>query len=191
VLWSSTARLRLAQRTIERLRAFPKPTIAAVEGYAIGVGWSLALSCDLIVSSSSAFFAQPAAAAGMVSDGGLVRDLCQAVGYQAAAAILLSSSRLEAADAFSAGMVTRLSQPGGTLADALDLARRVSAVPEPVRFALKSMLAAVRGGTASGFMEHEALAVAFNKLQPGHAEGRARFAAGARFYAAAEQANGD
>jgi 2-(1,2-epoxy-1,2-dihydrophenyl)acetyl-CoA isomerase len=181
-LWPSTARLRLAQRTIERMRAFPKPTIAAVEGYAIGVGWSLALSCDLIVASTSAFFAQPAAAAGMVADAGLVRDLCEAVGYRAATAMLLCGDRLTATDALSSGMLTSLSEPAGTLAAARGLAATMSAIPAPVRFAVKSLLAAARGGADVGFLEHEAVAVAFNKLQPGHAAGRASFRQGTRFF---------
>jgi 2-(1,2-epoxy-1,2-dihydrophenyl)acetyl-CoA isomerase len=181
-LWPATTRLRLAQRTIERLRAFPKPTVAAVEGYAIGVAWSLALSCDLIVASSASFFAQPAAAAGMAADAGLVRDLCQTIGYHAAVEALLCRTRLAAPEAMTAGMLTRLSEPGAALSDALGLAEAISAVPAPVRFVLKSLLVSARAGTDGSFLEHEAVAIAFNKLQPAHADGRASFRQGARFF---------
>jgi 2-(1,2-epoxy-1,2-dihydrophenyl)acetyl-CoA isomerase len=57
--WAAVSRLRGAQRVLRRLRGFGKPTVAAVEGYAIGVGWSLALACDLLVASRTAFFAPP------------------------------------------------------------------------------------------------------------------------------------
>jgi 2-(1,2-epoxy-1,2-dihydrophenyl)acetyl-CoA isomerase len=183
-LWPATSRLRQAQRTIERLRAFPKPTIAAVEGYAIGVGWSVMLACDLIVASAAAFFAQPAPAAGMVPDGGLVRDLCRAIGYHATADMLLCSTRMEAADALRHGMLSRLSEPGHTLADSLELARSISAIPASVRFVLKSLLVSVLTGGDAAFLEHEAMAVSFGKLQPAHADGRASFRAGSRFYGA-------
>jgi hypothetical protein len=79
-------------------------------------------------------------------------------------------------------MLTILSEPAGALTAALGLARTISAIPAPVRFAVKSLLAASRVGGEVGFLEHEAVAVAFNKLQPGHAEGRANFRQGTRFF---------
>ena len=109
---------------LSRLRAFGKPTIAAVEGYAIGVGWSLALACDLLVASRTTFFAAPASAAGMIADGGLVRDLCDAVGHRRAAELLLTRSRVEARDALRYGLVTELTEPGRSKDRAVELAQR-------------------------------------------------------------------
>src|SRR5260221_5519727 len=63
------ARLEHAQRVLLRLRSIPIPVIAAVEGGAVGLGWSLALSCDLIVAARDAFFAAPFVARGVVPDG--------------------------------------------------------------------------------------------------------------------------
>jgi 2-(1,2-epoxy-1,2-dihydrophenyl)acetyl-CoA isomerase len=184
----SVARLRHGQRVLRRLRTFGKPTIAAVEGYAIGVGWSLALSCDLLVASRTAFFAQPAGAAGMLADGGLARDLVDAVGYRRAVEVLLTRNRLEAADALALGMLNELTEPGGAGARAAELAARMGALPASVRFVTKSMLAGLLGAGDGDFLEHEALAVAFNRQQPERAQAADRFARGERFYRPAGEA---
>jgi 2-(1,2-epoxy-1,2-dihydrophenyl)acetyl-CoA isomerase len=186
--WASVSRLHGAQRVLRRLRGFGKPTIAAVEGYAIGVGWSLALACDLLVASRTAFFAPPAGAAGMIADGGLVRDLCEAIGHRRAAELLLTRTRLEAADAMRHGLVTELTEPGRSEQHAVELAARIAALPASVRFATKSMLAAAQEVGGAGFLEHEALAVAYNRQQPERAQAYERFAAGERFYFARGEA---
>src|SRR5690349_20854063 len=63
-------RVEHAQRVMEQLKAMPVPTIAAVEGAAIGLGWSLALSCDLVVAASDSFFSAPFVDRAVVPDGG-------------------------------------------------------------------------------------------------------------------------
>src|ERR1700745_2998139 len=70
-------RVEHAQRVMEQIKAVPVPTIAAVEGAAVGLGWSLALSCDLVVCASDAFFAAPFVARGVVPDGGPAWRLTQ------------------------------------------------------------------------------------------------------------------
>lgn len=49
-------RLSVAHQAVRSLHALPQPLIAAVEGYAVGAGWSLALSCDLVTAARTAFF---------------------------------------------------------------------------------------------------------------------------------------
>lgn len=180
-LWSATTRLRRGQRTLQRLRTFPKPTIAAVEGYAIGLGWCLALSCDLVVAARDSYFAAPAASAGMLADGGLIRDLYEAVGRRRATEILLLHTRLTAEAALGDHLVTRLAEPGGSVAVAMDLAAGIAARPPSVHFVNKALLASAIG--ADGYLEHEATAVALNRMQPANLAGRDAFLAGQRFYA--------
>src|SRR4051812_20362508 len=63
-------RVRVLNRLVKRLVDFPKPTIASVEGYALGSGCNLALCCDLVVASEGAKVGQVFAKVGLAPDGG-------------------------------------------------------------------------------------------------------------------------
>lgn len=116
------ARVEMAQRVIHRLRAFPAPTFAAVEGGAIGLGWSLALACDMIIAADNVRFQAPFANMGIVPDGGLIWFLIQRLGRYRASEILFSGRVVDAAEAHAAGLTTRLVQPGRTVEIALEMA---------------------------------------------------------------------
>lgn len=116
------ARVELAQRAIHRIRAFPAPTIAAVEGAAIGLGWSLVLACDMVICASNARFQAPFSNLGIVPDGGLVWFLTRRLGRYHASELLFSGRIVEAAEAQATGLVTRLVEPGTALTIAQDIA---------------------------------------------------------------------
>ena len=124
-------RVEHAQRVMERLKAVPVPTIAAVEGAAVGLGWSLALSCDLVVAASDVFFSAPFVARAVVPDGGLAWRLTQQLGRHRAAALLLRGSRLPAGDAHDLGLVTDVVEPGSA-STKLSRSRSSSATPNLV-----------------------------------------------------------
>ena len=67
---ASVARLEMSQRVLHRLRTFPTPVIAAIEGGANGIGWSLALVCDVIITAETAVFSAPFIRFGLPPDGG-------------------------------------------------------------------------------------------------------------------------
>ncbi len=115
-------RVEHAQRVMEQLKAVPVPTIAAVEGAAVGLGWSLALACDLVVAASDAFFSAPFVARAVVPDGGLAWRLTQQVGRHRAASLLLRGDRLTASDAQQAGLVTDIAEPGSAVDRAVAIA---------------------------------------------------------------------
>ncbi|CAM2798301.1 enoyl-CoA hydratase [Mycobacterium intermedium] len=115
-------RVEHAQRVMAQLRALPVPTIAAVEGAAVGLGWSLALSCDLVVCASDAFFAAPFVARAVVPDGGLAWRLTEQLGRHRAASLLLRGGRLPAVEAERIGLVTDLVEPGTAIDRARDIA---------------------------------------------------------------------
>jgi enoyl-CoA hydratase/carnithine racemase len=117
------ARVELAQRVIQRVRAFPAPAIAAVEGGAIGLAWSLALACDMIIVAENARFQAPFANLGIVPDGGLVWFLTRRLGRYEASEIVFNGRMIDAAEARAAGLATRLVPPGQALAVALETAR--------------------------------------------------------------------
>ncbi|WP_336962719.1 enoyl-CoA hydratase/isomerase family protein [Sphingobium aquiterrae] len=110
------ARLEMGQRIIARLRALPIPTVAAVEGGAFGVSWSLAMACDMIFTADDARFGAPFLEFGLVPDGGAAWFLTRQLGRARAAEIIFSGRTLDAAEALSLGLVSRI-VPAGTAVD--------------------------------------------------------------------------
>ena len=119
------ARLEMGQRIIARLRALPCPTIAAVEGGAHGVSWSLALACDLVYCADNAQFSAPFIAYGLVPDGGAAWFLGRRLGRQKAAEIIYSGRTVHACEAETLGLVSRLLPPGSVGEEALAFARQL------------------------------------------------------------------
>jgi enoyl-CoA hydratase/carnithine racemase len=103
-----------------------KPLIAAVEGWALGGGFELALACDLIVAADDARFGFPEVKRGLVAgEGGLIR-LPRRIPYHVAVRVLLTGEPVSAAEAAEHGLVTELTAPGGALEKACELAACVA-----------------------------------------------------------------
>ncbi len=115
-------RLEMGQRIIARLRALPIPTIAAVEGGAFGVAWSLAMACDMILAGENAKFGAPFLQFGLVPDGGGAWFLVNKLGRARASEIIFSGRTLDAAEALSLGLLSRTVAPGRVVEEALALA---------------------------------------------------------------------
>lgn len=98
-------------------------TVAAVQGYAIGAGFQLALACDLRVGAPGAVFAVPTARIGLAVDPWTVHRLAQVAGGGTARALLLACDRIGVELAHARGLVDRL----GSTADALALAAEIAA----------------------------------------------------------------
>lgn len=104
-----------------------KPLIAAVEGYALAGGCEMVLACDLVVAASNAAFGLPETRRGLVAgSGGLVR-LPRKIPAQIAMEYALTGDHLGAAEAHRWGLVNRLTEPGGALEGAKQLARAIAA----------------------------------------------------------------
>jgi enoyl-CoA hydratase/carnithine racemase len=102
----------LAQRPTIRslfsaLLDLPQPTIAAVAGFALGGGFELALSCDLIVADSTAVFGLPEVTVGLVPGGGGTQLLARRIGLGAATDLVLTGRKVEALEAVHLGIVNR------------------------------------------------------------------------------------
>ena len=127
------------QRPAPGLRQLPAdharcqiPTIAAVQGPAVGAGLNLAMSCDLRVAGPKARFSATFTSIGLHPGGGCTWFLVQAMGPQKALAMLLDGGTVHGPDAVAAGLAVALEDD--PLAAALALADRVAALePELVR----------------------------------------------------------
>ena len=109
------------------VRNMPIPTIAAVEGYALGGGCELALSCDLIVASQTAVFGLPEVGLGLIPGGGGTQLLPRRVGWNRAADLIFTGRRIDGNDAFRIGIADRLVPAGTAREMALQLAVDVAA----------------------------------------------------------------
>ncbi|MFQ6147268.1 enoyl-CoA hydratase/isomerase family protein [Streptomyces seoulensis] len=105
----------------------PMPTIAAVHGFALGGGFELALSCDVIVADRTAVVGLPEVSVGVIPGGGGTQLLPRRVGAARAAELIFTARRLEAAEAHGLGLVDQLVGEGEDRTEALALAARMAA----------------------------------------------------------------
>jgi len=164
-------RFRLTHRLVRQLIRGRTPIIAAVEGWCVGAGLSLALCCDTIVAATDARFAAGFGGVGLVADLGLLHTLPLRVGQGRARQILLYGERMDAARAEQIGLIDHVVPPGTALDTALERARLFhGTAPLPV--------ALTRHYYASGLdaaldWERETQSALF--LTADHAEGKAAF----------------
>ena len=154
-----------------------KPVVAAIEGHAVAGGLELALWADLRVAASNAVLGVFCRRWGVpLIDGGTVR-LPRLIGQSRALDLILTGRPVPAEEALAMGLVNRLSEPGGALGDAVDLARQLAAFPQTC---LREDRASARGQW--GLDEEAAMAVelahGLRSLEADALGGAARFAAG-------------
>ncbi|KAL2130689.1 hypothetical protein VTI74DRAFT_6076 [Chaetomium olivicolor] len=103
-----------------------KPLLAAVEGFALGGGFELALMCDLIFASASAKFGLPEVKIGLIPGAGGTQRLTNAVGKYRAMKIILSGQPISSQEAQSMGVVAKLYQPGTVLQNTIKVASELA-----------------------------------------------------------------
>lgn len=108
---------------IRRLVRFPKPLLAAVEGWAAGAGFSLALACDEIVAAGDARFVASFAKVGLIPDLGMLATLPARVGWRLARELMLSAEPVDAPKAMAAGTVDEVVGDGTALQRAIERGR--------------------------------------------------------------------
>jgi len=107
---ADAALLAINAGLFEKLEAHRWPTIAAVDGPALGGGCELALACDFRIASSRASFGQPELSLGILAGAGGNWRLAQAAGQQVARRMLYAGARLTATEAREAGLIDELAE---------------------------------------------------------------------------------
>ncbi len=114
---------------ILRIRALPKPVVAAVNGVAAGAGANIALACDVILAASSSSFIQAFSKIGLIPDSGGTYTLPRLVGFQRASALMMTGDKLSAADALQCGMIYKLVEDNELAEKALAQAKQLADLP--------------------------------------------------------------
>tara|TARA_B100002052_G_scaffold285427_1_gene298243 strand:+ start:59 stop:895 length:837 start_codon:yes stop_codon:yes gene_type:complete len=127
-----------------------KPTIAMVDGFALGGGTELALSCDIRLASERSTFGQPEINLGLIPGGGGTQRLCRLVGYGRAMEIILAGGMVHAMDALNMGIVNRIVPSEDLEAETMKLAMLIAKKsPHTTKVAKR----AVRGALELPFSE--------------------------------------
>ena len=124
---STEAYRRISERGGEALRLVGKPTIAMIEGFCIGGGVSLALSCDLRIAAESARFGVPAARLGLGYELPGVKKLVDVVGPAFAKEIFYTARQFTAAEALQMGLINRMVADDQLESYVADYARMIAA----------------------------------------------------------------
>jgi 2-(1,2-epoxy-1,2-dihydrophenyl)acetyl-CoA isomerase len=123
-----SARLReIYHPVLIGIREMPKPVVGAVNGPAVGIGCSLALACDLIVASESAYFLLAFINIGLVPDGGSSLLVPERVGMARAAEMAMLGERIGARQALDWGLINRVTADAELEAAVDELAARLAA----------------------------------------------------------------
>ena len=136
---------RIAMDFLTAISTAKKPIIAAVEGFAVGIGTTMLLHCDLAYAGRSANFRMPFVALGLSPEGASSYLLPLIAGSKRAAELLMLGEAFGADAAAEAGLLNEIVEEGDALAKALDKAKALAALP-PQSVALTKMLLKRGGG---------------------------------------------
>jgi len=180
---SNRTRMKLRHRMIQNLVNIEKPVIAAVNGACVGIGFSIALACDLIVAAESARFSQVFKKIGLVPDGGSIFFLVQHLGLARAKELVYTARMLPAQEAHDWGIVSKVVPDRELSAAAHAFAQELA---DSATYALglaKKMFQSMYTPTLEALLETELLTQALARLSDDHKEGVTAFREkrGARF----------
>lgn len=117
----------LSRQTFEALESLPQPTIAAVNGFALGGGFELTLCTDLVVATEGATFGLPEIKLGLLPGGGGTQRLARLVGERIAKEVVLTGRSLDAEEAEKLGLVTKRVPDQALMGETLKLAEHIAA----------------------------------------------------------------
>lgn len=150
---SDDVREFFANNAWEAVWGLSKPTIAMVDGFALGGGTELALACDLRVASSRAKFGQPEINLGLIPGGGGTQRLCRLLGYGKAMEMTLTGEMVGAEEALSIGLVNKVVEPEELEEAAMAMAENIARKsPYTVRVAKRAVRAALDLPFAEGVL---------------------------------------
>jgi enoyl-CoA hydratase len=151
------------RRVFDEIASFPKPTIAMINGFALGGGCELALACDLRIAAQSAKLGQPEVRLGLIPGGGGTQRLPRLVGTGRALRLIMTGELVEAEEAWRIGLVDALVHDDRLRDETMATARGLAALsPVALRMAKAAVAAAWEAPLAAGLAyERELFITAF------------------------------
>ncbi|MEW5926956.1 MAG: enoyl-CoA hydratase-related protein [Gemmatimonadota bacterium] len=139
------------RRVFDEIAAFPKPTVAMINGFCLGGGCELALACDVRIASDAARLGQPEINLGIIPGGGGTQRLPRAVGTGQAMRLILSGEIVDAAEALRIGLVDVVHPAAELRGRTMEFARGMAAKsPVALRMAKAAVRAAAEMPLAAG-----------------------------------------
>lgn len=122
-----------------------KPFIAAVNGFALGGGFEIALSCDIIIAAEHATFGLPEPRVGLMAGAGGVHKLPRQIPYHVAMNMILTSKRISAQEAMDLGIVSEVVKPEALMDTAMNYANEIlKGAPLSIRASKESTVNGLR-----------------------------------------------
>ena len=160
---------------LNRMESFPKPIIAAVNGYALGGGCELALACDIRLSSESAKFGLPEVTLGIMPGWGGTQRLARATSPGFAKELIFTGRQVTAGEAHRAGLVNHVYPDGELLERAVELGDVIAARPPWAISQAKEVVNLALDGDLQGHLARELDAFALAFTTEDQREGMAAF----------------
>ena len=142
---------------VKQFAGMCKPTIAAVNGYAVGAGFCIALHADMIVASEDAKFGMAFVNVGLIPDLGGLYALPRLVGLQKAKELVFTGRNISAAEAKEIGIVNKVTSPETLYEDSFELAKKIAQGPSFAHRMAKTLINASAEMTLDQLLEQEAL----------------------------------
>jgi 2-(1,2-epoxy-1,2-dihydrophenyl)acetyl-CoA isomerase len=160
---------------VEALYNIEKPVIAAINGPAVGAGWSIALACDVSIASERARFSFAFVHRGLTSDGGSTYLLQRAVGYAKAFELIALGDTIDANEALRLGLVSKVVPHEQLVPATEELAARFAAGPPNAMRMIKRALRLASNSSLQDALENEANMQTLCMLGAEHVEGVSSF----------------
>jgi enoyl-CoA hydratase len=121
----------------ERVGKCRKPIIAAVAGFALGGGCEIAMMCDIVIAADNARFGQPEITLGTIPGAGGTQRLARFVGKAKAMDLCLTGRMMDAAEAESSGLVSRVVPAADLVSEAVKIGERIAQMSRPIAMLVK------------------------------------------------------
>ena len=152
--------VKIGKKLVDAMTGTSKPIIAAVNGFAMGAGLSLALLSDIVIASDKAVFGAAFINIGLMPDCGLLYYLPRVVGIRAAKELTLTGRNFDAQEALRLGVVNQVVDADQLEETVEKLSKKMATGPAAAMALTKSMMNSGLDMNIDGFMKNEALAQA-------------------------------
>ncbi|WP_066256132.1 enoyl-CoA hydratase/isomerase family protein [Neobacillus drentensis] len=166
----SVEKINHTTKLILRIAELQKPVIAAVNGYAMGAGFSLALAADIVIAQTNSKFGLSFSKVGLIPDCGLLHFLPKIVGPWKAKEWIFSGAVLSAEEAQKYGIVNRLVEEGEALNEAVSFAKELARGPVQTMVFVKSIMEKFQNNDLKATIQYENFAQAILQQTEDHLE---------------------